>query len=457
MNKRFLKKFALLFVDDEANIRSSLKRIFSREEYQLYEAGNAEEALELMSGETIHAALIDLKMPGMDGLTLLNEIRQTWPNMMVIMLTGHGTIKDAVQAVRAGAQDFIEKPFIVESLTAKVYQLFKLWRLEQENLQLKNDIGLRFKYEKLVGISPAALELKKTISRIGPSDATVLIEGETGTGKELVAKAIHYHSPRAKENFVVVDCTTINETMLESELFGHVKGAFTGAHKDSTGLIKAAHKGTLFFDEIGELPLQTQAKLLRVIQEKEIRPAGSNRSVKVDIRILAATNRDLKTEIMNNGFREDLYYRLDTVNINVPALKDRIEDIPLLVDYFIKRVKTEHSTVREISKDALTLLENYSWPGNIRELENLIRRVTALSRDDKILVSDLPGHMTGQMTDSASSHAVSAQDDSLAAYEEAAIANALQKSGNRRKKAAQLLGIGEATLYRKINKYWPDK
>jgi len=451
MEKRSEEKFALLLVDDESRIRSALKRLFYKKDYLLYEAGSAEEACDLLSRVMVHAAIIDLKMPGMDGLWLLKQIKQDHPGIMVIMLTGHGSIEDAVEAIRNGAKDFIEKPFIAESLMAKISQLHKIWQLERENRQLKNEMGLRFKYEKLVGSSPAALQLKQLIYKVAPSDTTVLIEGETGTGKELVAKAIHCHSPRSKGGFVVVDCTTINEAMMESELFGHRKGAFTGAHDNTEGLIMAADHGTLFFDELGELPMGLQAKLLRVIQEKEIRPVGSNRSKKVDIRILAATNRDLQGEIAAGRFREDLYYRLNAVKIEVPALRDRMEDIPLLVTYFISRLKTDFSTVTGISKNALLLLERYRWPGNIRELENLVRRVMALSQSRDITPDDLPDKMTGKVAGPA----IPAKD-SLAAYEKAAIMNALEKCDNHRKKAAKLLRIGEATLYRKIRKYSPD-
>lgn len=446
----FKKKFSILFVDDEENILSSLKRVFIDEDYILHVACTAEKALKILSKSLINAALIDLKMPGMDGLSLLKAIKDEYPAIMVVMLTGHGTISDAVKAIRYGAEDFIEKPFVAESLIAKVSSIYERWQLKDENQRLKTEMGLRFKYEKLIGNSKNTLLLKKMISKVSRSDATVLIQGETGTGKELVAKALHHHSPRSDNPFIVVDCATVNETMLESELFGHVKGAFTGAHQNSKGLVLAANKGTLFFDEIGELPLRVQAKLLRVIQEKEIRPLGSNKSQKVDIRIIAATNRDLKQEIVENKFREDLYYRLETVTIKVPPLRDRTDDILNLTAYFINLYKTEFSTVNNVSADALTYMEKYSWPGNIRELENLIRRAMALSREDKILLSDLPEQISGP----GFARSVPSED-SMAAYEKIAIENALEISGGHRKEAAHILKIGEATLYRKIKKYWP--
>lgn len=445
-----IKPFSLLFVDDEKNILSALNRAFFDENYALYQAGTADEALDLMSKTKINAAIIDLRMPGMNGLDLLKEIKNRYPSVMVIMLSGHGSIKDAVESISSGAEDFIEKPFVRESLVAKVRQLFEIYKLKTENQQLKEEMGIRFKYNKLIGTSPNTLQLKKMISKASQSEATVLIQGETGTGKELVAKALHHHSPRSNQAFIVVDCTTINEAMMESELFGHVKGAFTGAHQDAEGLVLAADKGTLFFDEIGEIPLKIQAKLLRVLQEKEIRPVGSSRAKQVDIRIVAATNRDLKTEIAENRFREDLYYRLDTVNIKVPPLRDRVEDIALLVNYFIHRYKTEFSSIEAISADTLIHLEKYSWPGNIRELENVVRRAMALSREKEILVSDLPSMISGSPMQKPSAPPL---EDSMEAYEKAAIRNAMEKCGNNRRAAAEMLGIGEATLYRKINKY----
>ncbi len=447
-----ITSFSLLFVDDEDGILSVLNRAFLNEGYLLFKARSGEAALDLMSRTRINVALIDLRMPAMSGLSLLKEIKRRYPSVMAIMLSGHGSIKEAVEAINSGAEDFIEKPFVIESLVSKVRQLFEIYKLKTENQQLKEEMGLRFKYNKLIGASPGTLALKKMISKASQSDATVLIQGETGTGKELVAKALHHHSQRSDQAFVVVDCTTINETMMESELFGHVKGSFTGAHQDFKGLVLTAHKGTLFFDEIGEVPLKIQAKLLRVLQEKEIRPVGSVQAKQVDIRIVAATNRDLKSEISENRFREDLYYRLDTVNIKVPPLRDRVEDIAYLVKHFIQRHKTEFSSIEGISVDALAHMEKYPWPGNVRELENVVRRAMALSREKEILLSDLPSGISGPK---ASALAALPLDDSMAAYEKAAIENALKKCGNHRHNASELLGIGEATLYRKITKYWP--
>ena len=400
-----------------------------------------------MAETPIDAAIIDLKMPGMDGLTLLVEIKRHYPHIQTMMLTGHGNIQQAVAAIQLGAVDFIEKPFVSEKIVASIQQLNTVWQLERENRQLKQEITAQFNFDRLIGKARKMLELKKMISRIGPFDETVLIQGETGSGKEVIAKAIHHHSNRSDQPFVVVDCTTINETMLESELFGHLKGAFTGAHAKNRGLVSAADKGTLFLDEIGELPLSIQGKLLRLLQEKEIRPVGSSRSIKVNVRILAAANSDLDEKIRQKTFREDLYYRLMAVTLHVPPLRDRIEDIHLLVEHFIAKHRSERSIPSAISNEALTLLESYNWPGNIRELENVIRRILALGIHQVIQPEDLP---TALFHPPRNEKIKLPAEDSLKAYEKAAIENALKKSGNNRKKAARLLKIGEATLYRKI-------
>jgi DNA-binding NtrC family response regulator len=444
--------FSLLMVDDEPAVISSLRRVFFEDDYDLHSAESGEDALEVLGKVRIDAALIDLKMPAMDGFALLREIRKTHPLVMVIMLTGHGGIKEAVEAIKLGADDFLEKPFSPEGLRARVMQLYNIWKLREENRALRKKIESQFGFESLVGNSTAMLRLKETIAQIGPVDTSVLIQGETGTGKELVARAIHYHSPRSDKSFVPVDCAAISETVMESELFGHLKGAFTGAHVSTLGLIRSADKGTLFLDEVGELSPAIQAKLLRTIQEREVRPVGSSRSHPVDVRILAATNRDLTQEVPLGNFREDLFYRLNVVGVNVVPLRDRREDIPLLANYFVKRFATDFSPVEDISKEALICLENHDWPGNIRELENVLRRAIALGKGKTIMPEDLPSNIYAPPTET-SKGTIRLSEDSLEAYEEAAIRNALTKSRQNRKRAADILGIGEATLYRKIKKY----
>ena len=443
--------FSLLIVDDDPKILSSLKRIFYQEDYQVHTAPSGEEALEALKNFPINAVLTDLKMPGMDGLSLLKEIREDYPCTMVILLTGQGGVQEAVTAIKMGAADFLEKPFSQEGLRARVAQLHQIWKLKQENERLKESLRSRFEYDRLVGNSTALLRLKDTIAQVGPTDVSVLIQGETGTGKELVAHAIHHHSHRILHPFVPVDCASISESIMESELFGHVKGAFTGAHTSVPGLIRSAHEGTLFLDEIGELPLLFQTKLLRVIQEREVRPVGSSKSYPVDIRIIAATNRNLEEEVKEGHFREDLFYRLNVVTLTIPSLMERKTDTALLARHFLKRFSNELSPVEDISREALLCLENYNWPGNVRELENVIRRAVALGRNKLILPEDLPSHICPPGPPTIVQSPPSG--DTLAAYEKAAIENALQKSEGNRKKAAHILDIGEATLYRKIKQF----
>ena len=445
-------KFRLLMVDDEPSVLSSLKRVFFEDDYQIHTAGSGELALELLRKTKVHAALIDLKMPGMDGLSLLEKMRKDYPHIMTIMLTGHGSIQEAVAAVKLGAVDFLEKPYAPEALRTRIAQLHQIWNLREENRQLRSRIEFQFGFDRLVGNSTATLKLKEMIAQVGPNDVPVLIQGETGTGKELVARAIHHHSPRSSGNFVPVDCAAISETVIESELFGHVKGAFTGAHMSTLGLVRSADGGTLFLDEVGELSPAIQSKLLRTIQESEVRPVGSNKAYPVNIRILAATNRDLAAEVAGNNFREDLYYRLNVVGIEVPPLRERKEDVALLAKYFLKRFASDLTPAKEVARETCMCLDNYDWPGNIRELENVIRRAIALGKSEAIAPEDLPSTIFSPAGDNRGPTDIPS-DDTMASYEKAAILNALKKSGHNRRIAAQILGIGEATLYRKISKY----
>lgn len=445
-------QFSLMLVDDDPAILASLKRVFRKVPYDIHTAANGMAALELLQHTHIDAALVDLKMPEMDGMQLLKHIQANWPTIQVVILTGYGGVKEAVEAITLGAVDFLQKPFESETIGARINQLYHIWRLEQENKRLKEQVRYQFGFDPLIGNSTSILKLKKMITQVAGSDASVLIQGETGTGKELVARAIHYHSPRNDKPFVPVDCGGISETVMGSELFGHVKGAFTGAHESTKGLIRSADKGTLFLDEVGELSLAMQVKLLRTIQEKEVRPVGASQSYPVDVRILAATHRNLEEEVAQRRFRQDLYYRLNVVVLGVPSLNSRLEDIPLLTRHFIQQFATPASVVHQISNEALGCMNAYDWPGNVRELENVVRRAVAMGQDESIKVSDLPEGISN------GSHlcAIASEDmdrDSLAAYELAAIRNALLKCDGHRKKAAQMLGIGEATLYRKLNKY----
>ena len=454
MDHKERTEFSLLLVDDEPEVLSSLKRVFRKAPYRIHTAGNGRDAMDVLGRTTVHAALIDFKMPEMDGMELLEQMRKRWPSIKVVMLTGFGGVKEAVNAIQMGAVDFMQKPFEPEALQARMNQIYHIWYLEQENQRLRQKVQSQFGYEQLIGNSTAMLRLKKMIMQVAGSDASVLIQGETGTGKELVAQAVHYHSPRRQYPFVPVDCASISETVVGSELFGHVKGAFTGAHEATKGLIRSADRGTLFLDEVGELSAAMQVKLLRAIQEKEVRPVGSSQSYSVDVRFLAATNRNLEEEVAQGRFRQDLYYRLNVVVLGVPALSSRVEDIPLLSRFFISQFATPASSVRTLSKEALACLIAYDWPGNVRELENVIRRAVAMGQHASIMPLDLPESIySGTPIDS---YTRDLNSESLAAYESAAIRNALLKCNGHRKRAAQMLGIGEATLYRKLNKYQID-
>ncbi len=444
--------FTLLLVDDDPQATDALKRLFRKEVYRLLSAASGPEALALMQHTTADAALIDYQMPGMDGLELLERLVGAYPHMQMVMLTGQGSIETAVAAMKGGAVDFLEKPFQPEALRARIAQLVHIWRLRSENRRLKQRGNSPSGFQALIGNGPAMQTVREMISRAALSDATVLVYGETGTGKELVARAIHYQSARSTQPFVPVDCGAINENLFESELFGHVKGAFTGAHRSAAGLIRSAQGGTLFLDEIGELPLGAQAKLLRTLQEKAVRPVGSHQSIPVDVCFVGATHRDLGREVTAGRFREDLYYRLNVIPITLPPLRERVDDIPLLATHFTAKFNTGFTAPKPIDAEAMTCLVAYAWPGNVRELENVLRRALALGQGASVARGDLPESIVG-----GDHRPVGRPDspttDSLAAYEQAAIRNALRKSRGNRKAAARLLGIGEATLYRKLKSY----
>ena len=366
-----------------------LAETLEAEGYRIYSAGGGLEALKLLKQVRIDAVLIDLATPRMDGLELLKRIRKDFPALMVIMLTDRGEVGEAIAAVKMGADDFLEKPIEPDALRARVTQLFKIWRFRQENRKMQAEVKNQFAFPELIGNSSATLKLKELIAEAGPSDATVLILGETGTDKELVARALHAHSPRADKRFVTVDCAAINEAAIESELFGHVKGAFAGAHTAALGLIRLAHQGTLFLDDVAELAPAIQGKLLRTLQERKVRPVGSSRGHAVDLRVLAAANRDLAAAVADGSFREDLFYRLNVLTITLPPLRDHPEDVALLAEYFLKRFTAGRLPVPEISSQALECLESYNWPGNVRELENVIRRAVVLGRGGVIQPEDV--------------------------------------------------------------------
>ena len=437
--------FRILAIDDDPMFLRSLKRIMLNTPYSLTTKNEPEQGLAAMVSSRYDLVLLDLKMPGRDGLSVLEELIQLYPDLIVIMLTGHGGVQEAVKAVKLGAADFLEKPCPPNELCRVLAHYHAVW--EQRDIQAVSD-PQQFDYPELVGQSPPIEELKNLITRVAVSEAPILILGESGTGKELAARAIHHHSLRKNGPFVVIDCAAINESVLESELFGYEKGAFTGADRPTQGLIRAADKGTLFFDEIGELPLRMQAKLLRTLQEREVRPVGSTKSQPVDIRVIAATNRDLEQEVAKGHFRADLYFRISAIPIIQPPLRKRTGDIAPLVSHILRLLLPDRP--KEIGADALRILQAYQWPGNVRELQNVLRRALALSEQEVILPEDLPATL---VVGSKCEPECNPDNDSLVAYEQTAVENALRKTSNNKRQAASLLGISEATLYRKLKQF----
>ncbi|ADW16316.1 two component, sigma54 specific, transcriptional regulator, Fis family [Desulfobulbus propionicus DSM 2032] len=441
--------FTILVVDDEISILNSLKRLFRKTGYRILLAEDGRKGLELLESTQVDLMLLDLKMPGMDGFEVLERALECRPALKIIIQTGHGGVQEAVKAVQKGALDFLVKGEALDVLNNRIRQVYEHWQLEQENLALRRKDAEQFEFDRLIGESPPMVQLKKLITRVAPTDSTVLIQGETGTGKELIAQALHHHSERRDKPFVAIDCASISESVLESELFGHERGAFTGADAPFQGVIRSADKGTLFLDEIGEISTSVQAKLLRAIQERSIRPVGSTRFYKVDVRIIAATNKILLNEVANAAFRQDLYYRLSTVTLTAPPLRKRENDIFLLTEYFLEQCSASLGRRVQISDEVHELFARYEWPGNIRELDNVLRGAAVFSDGGVIEATDLPQAIRSSkpLVEPAT------EPVTLEAMEKEAIRKALALSKNNRKEARKILAISEATLYRKIKKY----
>ncbi len=377
-------KARILIVDDEEIVRASCRKLLQPHGYTVSEAEDAGSALKLMETTGFDLVLSDLKLPDASGIELLKDIKEVCPDTEVILITGYGTVSTAVEAMKLGAYDYIEKPFRPEELVSLAGRAIERKSLREENIRLKKELSARY-IKNIVGTSKAMERVFRLIGTVAPTASTVLITGESGTGKELVARAIHYNSPRREKPFVVIDCGTLADELIESELFGHKKGSFTGAVSDKKGLIEEAEGGTLFLDEIGNLPLPLQSKLLRVLQEKEYRPVGDKKATKVDTRFITATNKDLPAMVRAGTFREDLYYRLDIFPIHVPPLRERREDIPLLAYHFLRKYSEELcKEVKNISAEAMRILTSCSWPGNIRELENTVQRAILLADNSTI-------------------------------------------------------------------------
>ena len=438
---------SLLIVDDEVTTRNLCNDVALQAGLYVHVAATTEHALEVLEQHPVDIVLTDLKVPQLGGLELIKRIRQNNPEVAVIVLTQYGTIETAVEATRLGATDYLTKPFHVEELRTKLDRIMHSIEMDQENRLLREQLRSRPGFGGFVGVSPRMQRVYKLIQKVAQHTYPVLILGESGTGKELVASSIHYSGPRRNRPFAPVDCSSLVPTLIESELFGYVKGAFTGAQHSKQGLLEAAGDGTLFLDEIGDLPVDLQAKLLRALQEHEVKPVGSNERVSIRARVIAATNRDLEAAIRTGGFRQDLYFRLNVVQIKLPALRDRKADIPLLVNSFLEKFCDPARPIRTISEDAMHRIMAYDWPGNIRELENAIERAVALGSGPILHVGDLPSSL--QFT---GSERVSEQDEvvPLEAMERRAILRALHETSGA---AARLLGIGKTTLYRKLKQY----
>ena len=452
----------ILIVDDEKNYPLILSAVLEDEGYETLSAGGGAEALSIIEGSDVDLVLTDMKMPGMDGIELLEKIKSGNPDLPVIMMTAHGTVDKAVEAMQKGAYSFVMKPFDNERLVLFVNKAISMYQVIKENRRLKKDAALQYGFGNIIGKSKAMRVIFDTIEKVAPSSASILIEGESGTGKELVAKAIHFNSPRRDKPFIAVNCSAFVETLLESELFGHEKGAFTGAHMMKKGRFELADGGTLFLDEIGELPQNLQVKLLRVIQEKYIERVGGAKPISVNIRLIAATNKTLEEEIRKGRFREDLYYRLNVVRIVIPPLRERPEDIRPLVDHFIKKYSHERKSgapVNGVDQQVEKLFYQYNWQGNIRELENVIERAMIFCPGNLITEEDLPKQLKSSIDNTLHLEGIPADAtlyDTLAKVEQTMITRALKLANNVQSHAAELLGIGKSGLNQKIKKYKLD-
>jgi len=449
----------ILVVDDEKNYLLVLSAVLEDEGYEVLTAQSGHEALEIQKSSDLDLILSDMKMPVMDGIELLENIKALDPDLPMIMMTAHGTIDKAVEAMQKGAYSYILKPFDNERLTLYVKKAVSMYQVVKENRRLRETVESQYRFGNFIGKSKPIRDVFGTIRKVAPSNATVLIEGESGTGKELVAKSIHFNSPRRNKPFIAVNCSALAESLLESELFGHEKGAFTGAVARKKGRFELADSGTLFLDEIGELSQNLQVKLLRVLQEKTFELVGGTRSITADIRVIAATNKILKEEMISGRFREDLFYRLNVVQIVLPPLKQRKEDIRLLVNHFIEKYASERKVnvpIKGVDQEVDRLFFNYSWPGNVRELENLIERVMILCPNDTIRVSDLPSDFRDNVHNALHLEGIPSDAtlyDTLATIEKAMIERALKMADNVQAHAAAMLGIGKSGLNQKIKKY----
>jgi DNA-binding NtrC family response regulator len=443
--------FRVLVVDDDTETLALLREILVKEGYEVSIAEDANAALREATREEPDVVITDIQMPGMDGVALLAELRTRLPKTLVILATAYGSLKTAVDGIKAGAFDYLAKPFIIDDIRLVTKRAIEHKQVLSENQALREQLKDRYRFEGIVGSSPGMVAVYKMIARVAQTDSTILLQGESGTGKELAARAIHANSQRSSKPFITVDGGTLAETLIESELFGHERGAFTGALAAKKGLLEKAHLGTCFLDEIADISPTLQSKLLRVIQEREIRRVGGNDTIAVDVRVIAASNKDLKSLVEAGKFREDLYYRLNVVAINVPPLRERVEDIPMLAQFFVQKYGTmREKSVRGLAPEAMAMLSQYSWPGNVRELEHAIERAVALTPHDIILPDDLPQTVRSM---AASGGTQVAGWMTLENLERDHIVRALEMHHHDLGRTAEVLGIHRKTLQRKLRSY----
>jgi two-component system response regulator HydG len=445
----------LLIVDDERQIREACREVAQSLGYSAFVADSAEHAFRLLDAQNVDVALLDLRLPGAGGLDALRRIKERRPEAIVVVVTGYGTVQSAVQAMKHGAYDYVTKPFSVDELKLLLERVATHLKLKSENRMLREKVKSKQGFGGIIGRAPEMEKLYRIIAKAANSAHPVLILGESGTGKEIVARSIHYTGPFRDKPFIPVDCGSLVPTLIESELFGYVKGAFTGANQAKEGLMAIAEGGTIFLDEVGELPVDLQAKMLRAIQEKEIRPVGSTRRIPINVRILAATNRDLEQAVMQGTFRRDLYFRLNVLSLRIPALRERRQDVPLLIAHFLDRTSRTSGHEKVLSDEALKAMMAYDWPGNVRELENCLERTYAFTSGPLIHTNDLPR----EIAKLPSVESVPGENGGrgkiipMAELERLTILNAIAELNGDKLQAARLLGIGKTTLYRKLKDY----
>lgn len=455
-----MTKDKILVADDEKSMREFLDIMLKKEGYRVTLASNGEEVIKLIEKDIFDLALVDLRMPKQDGLSVLKRIKAVSPETIVIVITAYASADTAIRAMKEGAYDYITKPFKIDEMKLVIQNALEKRRLQEENLILKQVVRDRYQFDNIIGQSPKMLELYELLEKVAPTKTNILITGESGTGKELVAKAIHYNSPRRDKPFVTLNCGAIPESLIESELFGHMRGAFTDAITTKKGLFEVADEGTIFLDEISELPLMMQVKLLRVLQDREFKRVGGTEDIRVDVRIISATNKDLEEAVREKQFREDLFYRLNVIQIKLPSLRERKEDIPLLVNHFIKRYSEElGKQISKVSPEALRILMQYDYPGNVRELQNIIERSVALETSQELTAQNLKSYVDDQfpMKKKALDLEIPSEGIDLEKIvedvERTLLLKALDRSKGIKKKAAELLHINFRSMRYRLEKY----